>query len=261
MVLHNPGVEIMELTKVEIQNGIAVLGLDNGTTNALNLHFLNVISRNLHEFRDDASINGLVITSSNEKFFSIGFDIPQLFESTMNEVIEFYKTFNSLCLELYTFPKPVIAAIIGHAIAGGCILAICCDYRSIAEGKKLMGLNEIKLGLPVPYPADCILTQLVGPQTAREMVYTGEFYAPDELIQLGLVDQVLPVKDVLLKSIEKAKSLGAMPHTAFSIIKRNRVELVEAQIKFKLAEKEQIFIERWQAEDTQKLLKEAIKKF
>lgn len=251
----------MELTKVEIQDGIAVLGLNNGVTNALNLDFLNAISKNLHEFRDDASINGIVITSSNEKFFSIGFDIPQLFESTTEQVIEFYKTFNRLCLDIYTFPKPVIAAIIGHAIAGGCILAICCDYRSIAEGKKLMGLNEIKLGLPVPYPADCILTQLVGPQTAREMVYTGEFYPPEELIQLGLVDQVLPLKEVLLKSIEKAKSLGALPHEAFSIIKRNRVELIEAQIQSKLAEKEQFFIERWNADDTRKLLKEAIKKF
>jgi enoyl-CoA hydratase/carnithine racemase len=251
----------MELTKVEIQDGIAVLGLNNGVTNALNLDFLNAISKNLQEFRTDASINGIVITSSNKKFFSIGFDIPKLFESTTEQVIEFYRTFNRLCLNIYTFPKPVIAGIIGHAIAGGCILAICCDYRSIAEGKKLMGLNEIKLGLPVPYPADCILTQLVGPQTAREMVYTGEFYPSEELIQLGLVDQVLPLKEVLLKSIEKAKSLGALPHEAFSIIKRNRVELIEAQIQSKLAEKEQIFIKRWQAEDTRVLLKEAIKKF
>ena len=74
-----------------------------------------------------------------------------------------------------------------------------------------MGLNEIKLGLPVPYPADCILRQLVGARIAQEICYTGEFYGPDELFTMGLVDQVLSADELLDKAIEKAKLVGEMP--------------------------------------------------
>lgn len=77
-------------------------------------------------------------------------------------------------LALYTLPKPVVAAITGHAIAGGCILALCCDYRFISEGRKLMGLNEVKLGVPVPYLADRVLHALVGTRYAREIIESGE---------------------------------------------------------------------------------------
>ena len=99
--------------------------------------------------------------------------------------------------KLFTFPKPTAAAISGHAIAGGCILTLCCDYRYIAEGRKLMGLNEIKLGVPVPYVADCILRSLVGFRHAREIMESGDFYQPETSFQKGLVDAVLPLENVL----------------------------------------------------------------
>jgi enoyl-CoA hydratase/carnithine racemase len=202
-----------------------------------------------------------VLGSSNDKFFSIGFDIPELFDLARKDFRVFYQAFNGVCMDLYTLPKPTIAAITGHAIAGGCILALCCDYRFIAEGRKLMGLNEIKLGIPVPYPGDCILRQVAGTRNAREIMSTGEFYHSEELLQIGMVDQVLPLDQVLPKAIEKAGLLGALPHEAFGMIKRNRVETVEAQVLAHLAEKEQFFIECWYSDEARVRLKEAIKKF
>ncbi|MFQ6084117.1 MAG: enoyl-CoA hydratase/isomerase family protein [Candidatus Aminicenantia bacterium] len=251
----------MELISIEYHDKVAILKLNRGITNALNLQLVNKLAEILQKVKDDSDVHSLVLGSSNEKFFSIGFDIPQLFELTKKDFKVFYQTFNRVCIDLYTFPKPTIAAITGHAIAGGCILALCCDYRFIAEGRKLMGLNEIKLGVPVPYPADCILHQIVGARNAREIMSTGEFYQPEELLQMGMVDQVLPLEQVLEKSIEKAKLLGALPHEAFGMIKRNRVEVVETQVLTHLAEKEQFFIECWYSDETRKRLKEAIKKF
>ena len=251
----------MELIRIEYRDEVVILKLVRGITNALNLQLVNQLAENLRKVRDDSDVHSLVLGSSNEKFFSIGFDIPELFKLTRKDFRAFYQAFNRVCMDLYTLPKPTIAAITGHAIAGGCILALCCDYRFIAEGRKLMGLNEIKLGIPVPYPGDCILRHVVGTRNAREISGTGEFYRPEELLQIGMVDQVLSLKQVLPKSIEKAKLLGALPHAAFGMIKRNRIEIVEAQVLTRLAEKEQFFIECWHSNEARERLKEAIKKF
>jgi len=251
----------MELIRIEYRDEVVTLKLGRGITNALNLQLVNQLAENLRKVRDDSDVHSLVLGSSNEKFFSIGFDIPELFELAKEDFCVFYQAFNRVCMDLYTLPKPTIAAITGHAIAGGCILALCCDYRFIAEGRKLMGLNEIKLGIPVPYPGDCILRHIAGTRNAREIMGTGEFYRPEELLHIGMVDQVLSLEQVLPKSIEKAKLLGALPYAAFGMIKRNRVEIVEAQVLTRLAEKEQFFIECWYSDEARERLKEAIKKF
>ncbi len=164
-------------------------------------------------------------------------------------------------MELYTLPKPTIAAITGHAIAGGCILALCCDYRIIAQERKLMGLNEIKLGVPVPYLADCVLRQLVGIRYAREIMDTGEFYSPEESQAVGLVDQVYPLEQVLQKTIEKAELLGSQPELAFATIKRNRVEEIEIQVEKYAEEKTRIFLDCWYSDEVRKRLTAAMEKF
>jgi enoyl-CoA hydratase/carnithine racemase len=246
---------------VEYRDHVAILELNQGVTNAIDLQFVEELADTLRRVKHDADVRGLVLGSSNVKFFCIGFDIPQLFELTREDFTFFFQTFSRMCLDLYTLPKPTIAAITGHATAGGCILALCCDYRFIAEGRKLMGLNEIKLGVPVPYVADCVLRYLVGVRNAREITDMGEFYLPDKLLQMGMVDQVLPLEQVLEKSIEKATSLGAMPPEPFAMIKRNRVEPVKAQVQAHLEERERFFVERWYSDEARERLREAMEKF
>jgi len=246
---------------IDYQDKVAILKLNKGITNSLNLEFIKNISEHLQDIKEESSISSLVITSKNKKFFSIGFDIPELYELDREGMNRFYKNYNRLCLDLYTFPKPTVASITGHAIAGGCILTLCCDTRLIADGRKLMGLNEVKLGVPVPYPGDCILKQLVGTRNARDVMETGEFYETDDLLRMGMVDLVLPLDKVLPKSIEKARILGERPSMAFRTIKRNRVEVIESHIKKYLEEKEEIFLDCWFSSEARKQLKEAIKKF
>jgi enoyl-CoA hydratase/carnithine racemase len=246
---------------VDYQDSVAVVKLDRGVTNALNLACVDELARVLQTVRSDPKVRGIVLGSTNEKFFSIGFDIPQLFELSKEDFRRFYRAFNQTCLDLYTLPKPTVAAVTGHAVAGGCILALCCDYRLIAEGRKLMGLNEIKLGVPVPYLADCVLRSLVGVRTAREVMETGEFYRPEPLMQMGMVDQVLPLEEVLPKSIEKAQWLGSMSREAYGTIKRNRVEAIEAQVLMRREEKEEIFVECWYSDQARARQREAMEKF
>ncbi|MGD8603583.1 MAG: enoyl-CoA hydratase/isomerase family protein, partial [Anaerolineales bacterium] len=130
---------------------MAVVRLDRAVTNAINGEMVEDLSNTLKSLASDENVKGVVLTSANDKFFSIGLDIPLLFDLDVDQFRSFYHSFNQVCVEMLRFPKPLVAALSGHAIAGGYILAVCCDYRLIAEGRKLVGLNEIKLGVPVPY--------------------------------------------------------------------------------------------------------------
>ena len=251
----------MSVIRVERRDKVAIVNLNRGVTNALNLQLVQELAATLRTAANDPGVRGLVLGSANEKFFSIGFDIPHLFDLPRKDFQSFYQAFNRMCLDLYTFPKPTIAAITGHATAGGCILALCCDYRFIAQGRKLMGLNEIKLGVPVPYLIDCVLRHLVGVRNAREITDTGEFYLPEDLSRMGLVDRVLPLERVLPESIEKAGSLGAWPQESFAMIKRNRIEPVKERVLAHLEEREQFFVERWYSDHARDRLREAMEKF
>lgn len=251
----------MELIEAEYEENVAILKLMNGSTNAINPEMVQQLSYRLNKERKNSDIDGIVITGSNNKFFSIGLDIPSLIDLSREEFTIFYHSFNKLSMDLFTFPKPTIASISGHAIAGGCILALCCDFRFIADGHKLMGLNEIKLGVPVPYPADCILKLIVNPQAAKETITSGDFYQPEQLLRFGMVDQVLPLDQVLLRSIEKVKLIGSFFEDAFQIIKQNRIEMIEQRIIAVLPEKEKCFIDCWYSNTTRENLKNAMKKF
>ncbi len=240
---------------------VAVVKLARSVTNALSLEHVERLARALDDVKSNPEVRGLVLAGSNDKFFSIGFDIPRLIDLSRKDFGIFYRTFNQLCLQLLVLPKPTVAAIAGHAIAGGCVLVLCCDYRFIAEGRKLMGLNEIKLGVPVPYPADCILRDLVGNRNARDVMEKGEFYQAEESLGIGMVDRVLALEEVLEKSIEKARLLGSMPREAYGVIKQNRVAPIERKIAAHGEEREKLFLDCWFSGEARLRLKKAMENF
>lgn len=250
----------MEMIHVEYHDTVALMKLNRGTTNALNLELITELSESL-KIAQDPHVHGLVVTSSNEKFFSIGYDVRELYSTSREEFSVFYHAFNQFCLDLYTLPKPTVAAITGHAIAGGCAITMCCDYRFIGEGRKLMGFNVVKLGLPLPYLVQCILLNTVGARIARDIADTGDFYSPDQLLHMGMVDSVVPSEEVIPRSLEKAQSLSVLPQKAFAMTKRDRIEKVEQQVRLHLEEKEKDFVECWSSLETKKLLREAMEKF
>lgn len=251
----------MRFIEKESKGRVITLSLNRSVTNAINLELINEISAYVKDYKDDEDCAGIVLTSAGEKFFSIGFDIPALIGLSQKDFSEFYRAFNRLCIDLYIFPKPAIAAIRGHAVAGGCILTLCCDYRVIAEGRKLMGLNEIRLGVPLPYPADCILRQIVDDRAARRIVDTGDFFPPEDTLAMGLVDEVMPLESVITRAVERISAIDSSSLAAFRAIKYNRTEPVVAHIQERLAKREELFIEMWYSSETREKLEEACKKF
>ena len=251
----------MDLVQFDFHDNVAVLKLNRSVINSINLKLLNELDEAIKQVEEDPSVSGFVLTSSSDKFFSIGFDIPELYPLGVDEFRSFFKKFNRVCLNLYTISKPTIAAINGHAVAGGCVLAICFDYRFIAEGHKLMGLNEIKLGIPLPYVCDCILRNLVDYRNARDLADLGDYYEPDKLLEIGLVDKIVSQDQVLAKSIEHVKKIGETSLQAFKMIKRNRIEAVVKQIHSLLEKKEEFFVNCWFSDKAKELQKQALEKF
>jgi enoyl-CoA hydratase/carnithine racemase len=251
----------MEVVKLDQHDGVALVTLNQGVTNAINRKLIQEVNEALQLVKADPRVCGLVLTSANAKFFSIGFDLPEVYPLSRGEFAVFLHGYNLLCLDLYTFPKPVVTAITGHATAGGCIMALCADYRLIAEGRRLMGVNESKLGLPVTYLADCLLRQLMGGHLARDILCGGDLYVPETALKMGMVDGVLPQEELVPAAIQKTRDAAAISPAAFAINKDYRVRGVAAQVLAHMEEDEQVFVKQWFAPAARQHLAETMKQY
>jgi enoyl-CoA hydratase/carnithine racemase len=248
----------MSKVKIESHADIAILRLSNGVTNAIGPELVDDLADALDQAKEE--FRGLVLAGGT-KFFSIGFDLPALLQLDRRAMTDFYIQFNQTALDLYTVSLPTACAIAGHAIAGGTILALTADFRLACSGRKLMGLNEVKIGVPVPFLADLMLRQIVGDRAATELNYRGEFLEPEQAKKIGLLDDVCPSEELDQKTVEKVADLTALPPYGFPLIKANRVEKVQSKFKEKGSVKIGLFLDCWFNPAVQELLREAAKKF
>ena len=251
----------MEQVWLHKEGVVAIVRLAKGVTNPIGMQLVDELLARVMEVRDDPEVGALMLTSESDRFLSIGLDLPELMGYDRVKFTEFINKFDRLCVELYSLPKPTVVAIRGHATAGGAILALCGDHRVMTSGRAVMGLNEVRLGVTVPYTTDCMLRDLVGSRIAREVMEVGDFYGPNELLAKGLVDQVVPPDQVLFVARELTTSLAASPPRAYAAIKANRTAPVVAAIEVKLQAKEDEFVDMWYSEPAQEQLREAVQKF
>ena len=248
----------MSKVTLEAHDAVAVLRLNNGVTNAISRELVDDLSGELNRIKSDFS--GMVL-AGGEKFFCIGFDLPALLQLDRTDMIEFLARFNEVILDLYTLPVPTACAINGHATAGGAIFAISSDFRFVSTGRRFIGLNEVKIGVPVPYLPDLILRQIVGDRSATEMMYSGKFVEPEEAKRIGLVDDIFESEDLEEKAVAKIAELAALPPYGFPIIKNYRVEAVKSRYEAMRSADTDRFIDCWFDPPVQELLSEAAKKF
>ena len=243
---------------MESRGSVAIVRLQNGVTNALSPELLHDLSREITRAKNH--FQGIVL-AGGAKFFCIGFDLPRLLTLDRTGMTQFLAEFNQVVLDLLTLPLPTACAIGGHAIAGGNILALACDYRFAGSGRKLMGLNEVRLGVPVPYLADLMLRQRVGDRAATELLFHGELVDLSEAEKIGLVDGVVPPEELEVHAVQEIAQLSALPRAAFAAIKANRVEALRSRFESCHQEKNEIFLDCWFSEPVRLLLTDAAKKF
>ncbi|MGD9227494.1 MAG: enoyl-CoA hydratase/isomerase family protein [Desulfobacterales bacterium] len=243
---------------LEAHQAVAALRLNNGVTNAISPGLLDDLSDEVKRIQSE--FKGMVL-AGGEKFFCIGLDLPGLLPLSRSEMVAFYSKFMQVALDLYTLPMPTACALNGHATAGGTIFALCSDFRFASSGRKFIGLNEVKIGVPVPYLADLILRQVVGDRCATEMMFKGEFVEPDKAQEIGLVDAVFSPEDLEEKAVAKIAELAALPPNGLTLIKKNRIEAVRSQYEDMRDTEANLFLDCWFNPSVRELLKAAAKKF
>ena len=248
----------MSKVNLEAHGAVAVLRLNNGVTNAISPELVDDLAEKAKQIKSE--FKGMVL-AGGDKFFCIGFDLPMLLQLDRPEMTEFYIKFNQTVLDLYTLPMPTACAIAGHATAGGAIIALSSDFRFVSSGRRLIGFNEVKIGLPIPCLTDLMLRQNVGDRCATELMFRGEFVEPEEAHRIGLVDDVFTPQDLEEKAVGKIAELAALPPYGIKVIKDNRVEAVRSKYEEMRSADTDWFLNCWSNPAVQELLKEAAKKF
>jgi enoyl-CoA hydratase/carnithine racemase len=209
----------MPYVKVRVEGEVAVVFLCRGKVNALDEATIDELKDRFREIEVDEAIRAVVF-SGEGKFFSFGFDIPGFLGHSKPDFSRFLVKFTDLYTYLFTYPKPVVAALNGHTVAGGLMLALACDRRAIAAGKGKIALNELAFGSSVFAGSVEMLRFAVGSRNAEEVLYTGAMYHPEEALRLGLVDDIYSGEDLLEKSRAAARELGGKSQPAFQNMKR-----------------------------------------
>jgi enoyl-CoA hydratase/carnithine racemase len=170
-----------------------------------------------------------IVLSGTAGRFSGGLDVPALLQLDRAGILELWRTFFGLLRDMAAAPVPVVAALTGHSPAGGTVLALLADHRVLAAGAYVVGLNEVRVGLPVPEALLRPLAYLVGERQAAHLAVGGHMLGPDEALRVGLVDELAPLADVVPRAVAWARELLALPRAAMAATReRARRPLVAA---------------------------------
>jgi enoyl-CoA hydratase len=201
----------------EDRNGLAIVRVENGKVNALDLELLVEFRECLANLRQD-QIRGLVLTGAGSSF-SAGVDLFRVLHGGTDYIARFLPALLAAFRDLFQFPHPVVAAVNGHAIAGGCVLVGACDYRIMAEGTGRIGVTELLVGVPFPALQLEIIRACVASQHFQSIVYSGRTYAPAEALAVGLIDQTVAPDSLLAQAVEAAERLAQISPRPFGLAK------------------------------------------
>jgi enoyl-CoA hydratase len=197
---------------VQERGAVAVVRLDHGKVNVLDLELLRAITATMAGLGDA----GAVVLTGTGTAFSAGVDLRRVADGGPPYVLEFLPALTEAFLAVFDCPRPVVAAINGHAIAGGCILAAACDLRLMSAGT--IGTTEMLVGVPFPTAALEIVRSAAGSAVGL-LTLTGRTVGPQEAYRLGLVDDVVDPAELLDEAVRQAEALAAVPAVAYALTK------------------------------------------
>jgi len=217
----------MNTLQVSIKDKLAILMLDRGRSNPMNAEMVLELTSFFTNTANDDNVAGVVITGK-ENFFSAGLDLMELYGYNEEQSRDFWSSFLDLQAILIRFQKPLVAAISGHSPAGGCVLAMCCDYRLMAGGKFIIGLNEIPVGIIVPDIIFDLYAFWIGKHKAYRYLLEGRLLQVDEALRDGLIDEICDPAELLFKAEQKIRTYMQFNPVTWSQSKLNlRKELID----------------------------------
>jgi enoyl-CoA hydratase len=232
----------------EDRGDVTILRLESGKVNAMDLELCTAFSAELDDLMK-RNARSIVLTSKGSTF-SAGVDLIRLMNGGPGYIEKFFPALTEALLKVFSFPRPIIAAMNGHAIAGGFILACACDVRIMVEGAGRLGTPELLVGVPLPSIAMEVLRFAVPAPHLAQLAYLGRTVTPTEALRMGMIEEVVPENQLLGHAFRTANQMATIPDKAFQITKR---ELRAPYIKRFEAERAKVdaeVLQTWSSPET-----------
>ena len=197
---------------------IAIVRLAHGKANTMDIELCQAVIDGFNQLRS-APPQAVVLTGQGG-IFSAGVDLVRTSTGGPAYIRKFLPVLNAMFDAVFHFPKPVVAAINEHAIAGGCVLACCADRRLMAAGNGRIGVTELLVGLPFPALAFEIMRFVTAPRHFTKAIYHGETYLPDDAVARGWVQDIVPPAELIDRGIAVAQTLAALLAATFAMTKQ-----------------------------------------
>ncbi|GAA0479539.1 enoyl-CoA hydratase [Actinoplanes capillaceus] len=207
-----------EFVRLEVADGIGTIRLERPPVNALNTQVQEELRVAAQAAAGDDEVRAVVVHGAG-KHFAAGADITEFTTVTYQEMVVRAGALSSAFDAIAQIPKPVVAAVTGYALGGGCELALACDWRVIAEDAKL-GQPEIKLGIIPGAGGTQRLARLIGPARAKDLIFSGRMVDSDEALRIGLADRVVPADQVYAAAVDLVRQYTTGPALALRAAKQ-----------------------------------------
>ena len=238
---------------------VMAIRLEGGKANAMTSDLLDTIERTIDDF-ERSPANAAVLTGY-ERFFSAGLALPKLVDLDRPAMHVFIERFARTMMRVYACEKPIVAAINGHAIAGGYVLALMCDWRIVVDDRAVrIGLNETQLGIGLPAIVLEPLRAQIPASSLVTIALEGRLCSPIEAHVLGLVEAIVPTAELARIAALKAQTLAEIPRGAAAQVKRAlRSPVIDSISRTAVVETER-WLDTWFAPDAQLRLRAAVDK-
>ena len=237
---------------VEDRGGVRVLAMGRGKANALSTEFTVALREAALKAQEDPAVRGVVLTSRSPTIFSGGFDVRLLARAEREDFVRFVRTFDALFFDLFLLGKPLVAALTGHAVAGGAILAATADFRLAAEGPGTIGLPEARLGVRMPRAYAEAMRTTIGEQALTRWSLLGDSMPFREALDLGAIDRIVPQDRLLEEAVSFAEQLGCASSEVYAAIKRDLRAAAYQRAQDVLSDGRSAFVDSWFSEAGQR---------
>lgn len=240
-----------------IEHGlVSEMRLQRPPVNAINMDLMEaLLSSHRNIVKKDQQA---IVISGKEGMFSAGLDVPELLQMSRNEVMVFWDRFFTMQSCLLGSAIPLVAAVTGHAPAGGAVIALQCDYRVAARGDWKMGLNEVQVGLAIPAPILAVLRFVVGERAASRLATAGEMLNMEQALAIGLVDELAEPDAVVERALEYARKLTGLPRQAMNA---TRLQAKEHLLEYRVTREHiESATDAWFSDETQSVMRELAEK-
>jgi enoyl-CoA hydratase/carnithine racemase len=236
-----------EFVRLDVADGVGTIRLDRPKMNALNAQVQEEIRAAAIEAgeRDDVKA---VVVYGGERVFAAGADIKEMADMSYTDMVKRSGALQACFTAVAKIPKPVVAAVTGYALGGGCELALCADVR-IAADNAVLGQPEILLGIIPGAGGTQRLSRLVGPSRAKDLIFTGRFVKAEEALAIGLVDRVVPAGDVYVQAAAWAQQFTHAATYALRAAKESVDKGLEVDLETGLEIERQQFAALFATED------------